>query len=130
MGTNILGKYNLPGSKSILIGNGELLWLINYDAPSLSHKKWLSFDQRLFVLTLIDKSRKTHPQTEPHRKTLENSSMDFSRWPVFDWNCGFIIFSVTSMLVTDVENQMFWWQVTSSHQHQKLGTEIGKQSPT
>ena len=61
MGTNILDKYNLPGSKSILIGNGELLWLINYDAPSLSHKKWLSFDQALFVLTLIDKSRKTHP---------------------------------------------------------------------
>jgi len=39
MGTNILGKYNLPGSKSILIGNGDLLWLINYDAPSMNHKK-------------------------------------------------------------------------------------------
>ena len=38
MGTNILGKYNLPGSKSILIGNGDLLWLINYDAPSMNHK--------------------------------------------------------------------------------------------
>ena len=38
MGTNILGKYNLPGSKSILIGNGDLLWLINYDAPSTSHE--------------------------------------------------------------------------------------------
>ena len=43
--------------------------------------------------------------------------------------------SVTSMLVTDVGDQMCWWQVwdvgdMSSHQHQKFGTNIKYQSPT
>ena len=42
---------------------------------------------------------------------------------------------ITSMLVTDVWDQMVWWQVwdvgdKSHHQHQDLGTNIKYQLPT
>ena len=54
---------------------------------------------------------------------------------MYIWGIIYMLLMVTSMLVTDVGDQMCWWQDLdvgdkSHHQHRELGTNIKYQSRT